>query len=115
MKLKIAWIGKTKDTSIRTLTGDYLKRISRYTDVEGVTLADEAALLKFRDKSTTRPAHTIVLMDSLGKQLSSIEFANFLQNHQDTNPQPLMLAIGPADGFSLETGLVAAENATLRG
>jgi 23S rRNA (pseudouridine1915-N3)-methyltransferase len=98
VKLKIAWIGKTKDPAIHSLTTEYLKRISRYVDVEGLPLADEAALLKLRDKS--RLLHTLVLIDSRGKELSSEEFAEFLQNHQDRNPQPLVLAIGPADGFS---------------
>jgi 23S rRNA (pseudouridine1915-N3)-methyltransferase len=98
VKLKIAWIGKTKDPAIQSLTTEYLNRISRYVEVEGLPLADEAALLKLRDKS--RPGHTLVLLDSRGKELSSEEFAEFLQNHQDRNPQPLVLAIGPADGFS---------------
>ena len=98
MKLKIAWIGKTKDPAIQSLTTEYLKRISRYLQVEGLPLPGEAALLKLRDKS--RPLPTLVLLDSRGKQLSSEEFAEFLQNHQDRNPQPLVLAIGPADGFS---------------
>ena len=101
MKLKIAWIGKTKDPAIRSLTTEYLKRISRYADIQDLTLADEAALLKLRDKS--RPAQTLVLLDSRGEQLSSEEFAKFLENHQDRNPQPLILAIGPADGFSEAT------------
>jgi 23S rRNA (pseudouridine1915-N3)-methyltransferase len=98
VKLKIAWIGKTKDPAIQSLTTEYLKRISRYVEVQGLPLADEAALLKLRDKS--RPLHTLVVLDSRGKELSSEEFAEFLQNHQDRNPQPLVLAIGPADGFS---------------
>jgi len=98
VKLKIAWIGKTKDPAIQSLTTEYLKRISRYVEVEGLPLADEATLLKLRDKS--RPVHTLVLLDSRGKELSSEELAEFLQNHQDRNPQPLILAIGPADGFS---------------
>lgn len=108
MKLKIAWIGKTKDASIQALTQEYLRRIARYAEVEGVALPDEAALLKLREKSGTRPAHTLVLLDSLGKQLSSVEFAQFLENHQDRNPQPLVLAIGPADGFSPETRQAAS-------
>jgi len=107
VKLKIAWIGKTKigktkDASIQALTAEYLKRIARYTDVESMALADEAALLKLREKSGSRPAHTLVLFDSAGKQLSSVEFAKFLETHQDRSPQPLVLAIGPADGFSAE-------------
>jgi 23S rRNA (pseudouridine1915-N3)-methyltransferase len=100
VKLKIAWIGKTKDPAIQSLTTEYLKRIQRYVDVESLPLPDESALLKLREKTATRPAHAIVLLDSRGRQLTSEEFAQFLQNHQDRNPQPLVLAIGPADGFS---------------
>ena len=100
MKLKLAWIGKTKDPAIQSLTTEYLKRISRYADAEALQLPDESALLKLREKSGTRPAHTIVLLDPRGRQFASEEFAQFLQNHQDRNPQPLVLAIGPADGFS---------------
>lgn len=100
MKLRIAWIGKTKNPAIQSLTDDYLKRIQRYTDAEPLQLPDESALLKLREKSGTRPAHTIVLLDSHGRQLTSEEFAQFLQAHQERNPQPLILAIGPADGFS---------------
>jgi len=100
VKLKIAWIGKTKEPAIRALTEEYLKRIARYADVEGLPLPDEAALLKLRERSGSRPAHALVLLDSKGKQLSSEDLAEFLRAHQDRNPQPLVLAIGPADGFS---------------
>jgi len=82
------------------MTDEYVKRIQRYTGAETLQLADESALLKLRDKSGPRPAHAIVLLDSRGRQLTSEEFAQFLQTHQDRNPQPLILAIGPADGFS---------------
>jgi 23S rRNA (pseudouridine1915-N3)-methyltransferase len=100
MKLKIAWIGKTRNPAIQSLTDDYLERISRYAEVASLPLADESALLKLREKSGARPAHTVVLLDARGKTLSSEEFARFLQDHQERNPQPLVLAIGPADGFS---------------
>ncbi len=99
MKLKVAWIGKTKEPAIQKLTEDYLERISRYVDVEGVALKDEAALLKLCDRNA-RPRHTLVLLDSRGKQLSSEELAQLIGDYQDRNPQPLLLAIGPADGFS---------------
>ena len=102
MKLKIAWIGKTKDSAIQSLTNEYLKRIARYTEVEHLVLPDESALLKLRTKTGSRPAHTIVLLDARGKQLSSEDFAQFLQSHQDRNPQPLVLAVGPANGFTDE-------------
>ena len=100
MKLKLAWIGKTRNPAIQSLTDDYLKRIQRYAEAEGLQLPDESALLKFREKTGSRPAHTIVLLDSRGRQLTSEEFAQFLQTHQDRSSQPLIMAIGPADGFS---------------
>lgn len=100
MRLKLAWIGKTKSPAIQSLTDDYLKRIQRYADAEALQLPDESALLKLREKSGPRPAHAIILLDSRGRQLTSEEFAQFLQTHQDRSPQPLVLAIGPADGFS---------------
>jgi 23S rRNA (pseudouridine1915-N3)-methyltransferase len=100
VKLKIGWIGKTRDPAIQSLTDEYLKRISRYAEVEGLALRDEAALLKMREKGGLRQGHTIALLDSRGKQLSSEEFAQFLQNHQDRSSQPLILAVGAADGFS---------------
>jgi 23S rRNA (pseudouridine1915-N3)-methyltransferase len=104
LKIKIAWIGKTKETAIQYLTDEYLKRISRYAQVEGVALRDEGALLEISGrsgKSTTRS--TLVLMDSRGKEFSSEAFAQFLGDYQDRNPLPLVFAVGGADGFSDET------------
>ena len=97
MKIKIVWIGKTKEPAIQSLTDEYLKRLARYADAEGIALKDEAALLKRRGRDT------LVLLDSRGKQLSSEEFAEFLGNHQDRNPLPLRFAVGPANGFTAET------------
>jgi 23S rRNA (pseudouridine1915-N3)-methyltransferase len=97
MKLRIAWIGKTKEPAIESLTDEYLKRLSRYAEVQGMVVRDESALLK-----PAANRHLLVLLDSRGKQFSSEEFAEFLRNHQDRNPLPLVFAVGPANGFSPE-------------
>lgn len=101
MKLKVAWIGKTKEPAIQKLSDEYLGRISRYAEIEGVALKDEAALLKLCGREA-RPRHTLVLLDSRGKAISSEELAKFVGEYQDRNPQPLLFAVGPADGFSDE-------------
>jgi 23S rRNA (pseudouridine1915-N3)-methyltransferase len=100
VKLAITWIGKTKSPAIQSLIDEYLKRLKQYSEVEGVSLKDEAALLRLcgRDGRATR--RWLVLLDSRGKQLSSEELAGFLRDHQDRNSAPLAFAIGPADGFS---------------
>ena len=102
MKLTIAWIGKTKNPAIQSLTDEYLKRLLQYAEAEGIPLKDEAALLKLcgRDGRSTR--RRLVILDSRGKQLSSEELAEFIREHQDRNLAPLVLAIGPGDGFSDE-------------
>jgi 23S rRNA (pseudouridine1915-N3)-methyltransferase len=106
LKLTIAWIGKTKEPAIATLTEEYLKRISRYSQVEGVALRDEADLLaKFGASARTKS--TLVLLDSRGKEFSSEQFAKFLGDYQERNPLPLVFAIGGADGFAAETRSVA--------
>ena len=99
MKLKVAWIGKTKESAVQSLTNEYLKRLSRYAEVDGTTVKDEAALMKWCSRDA-RPRHTLVLLDGRGKQFSSEELAKFLGDYQDRNPLPLLFAVGAADGFS---------------
>ena len=98
MKLRIAWIGRTKDSAIQTLTAEYLKRLSRYVATEGIELADESALINLTER-TGRTSSVLVLMDQRGKQVSSEELANFLRYHRDQGTQDVIFAIGPADGW----------------
>lgn len=107
MKIKIAWIGKTKEAAITALSDEYLKRISRYAPVEGVTLRDEADLLAKFGAGGKSGKSTLALMDSRGKEFSSEQFARFLGDYQDRNPLPLVFAIGGADGFSDEARAAA--------
>jgi 23S rRNA (pseudouridine1915-N3)-methyltransferase len=109
VKIKIAWIGKTKEPAIQSLTDEYLKRISRYVQVEGIGVRDEAAVLEVCGRAGTKVGakSTLVLMDSRGKEFSSEQFAKFLGDYQDRNPLPLVLAVGGADGFSDEVRAAA--------
>jgi 23S rRNA (pseudouridine1915-N3)-methyltransferase len=102
VKIKVAWIGKTKEPAIQTLTEDYLKRISRYADVASLVLKDEAALLSLARGERQKERHRLVLLDARGKQLSSEELAQFLGREQ-MQALPLLFAIGGADGFREET------------
>lgn len=103
MKLRIAWIGKTREPAIQSLTDEYLKRLSRYADAQGAALKDESALMKLCGRDARPVRHTLVLLDNRGKQISSEEFAEFLRHHQERDPSPLLFAVGPADGFTNTT------------
>ena len=116
MKIKIAWIGKTKQPAIQALTEDYLNRISRYAEIQGFALRDETAVLQLcgRGESKTRAAKsTLVVMDSRGREYSSEGFARFLGEYQERNPLPLVFAIGGADGFCEQTRAAAQEMISL--
>jgi len=106
MKIKVAWIGKTKEPAIQALTDDYMKRLSRYSDIAGVALKDETALLALARGERQKERHKLVLLDSRGKQLSSEELAEFLKREQ-VQAVALLFAIGGADGFSEEARLRA--------
>jgi 23S rRNA (pseudouridine1915-N3)-methyltransferase len=103
MKIKIAWIGKTKEPAIESLTAEYVKRISRFAEVTGVFVKDETAVLSLAKAER----HKLVLLDSRGKQLSSEELAQFLDREQ-VNAIPLLFAIGGSDGFSEDARRQAA-------
>ena len=62
--------------------------------------ATESALLAWLDRQATRTAPVLILLDSRGKQLTSEEFAGTIGRHRDQGTQTLVLAIGPADGWT---------------
>jgi 23S rRNA (pseudouridine1915-N3)-methyltransferase len=102
VKIKVAWIGKTKEPAIQSLTDEYLKRISRFTEVEGVAVKDEAAILALASgdaRGTRKDRCKLILLDARGKQHSSEELAAMLEREQ-VNAVPLLFAIGGSDGFS---------------
>ncbi len=109
MKLRIAWIGRTRSSPIQSLTAEYLKRLSRYAASDALELTSEAALLKLVEKNVSRSHPVLVLLDARGRQLASEEIANFLEYHQSHGTQELLFAVGPADGWS-ETTRAAANN-----
>ena len=107
MKLTVAWIGKTKEPAIDSLTNEYLKRLSRYVVTEHKILSDESALLNLSGHANEKNARsqkkqTLILLDSRGRQFSSEELAKFIGDYQERNPLPLLFAVGPANGFSDE-------------
>jgi 23S rRNA (pseudouridine1915-N3)-methyltransferase len=103
VKLVLAAISPTrsraKSDAAATLAADYLARASRYLPCESQLYPSETALLASLDRSA-RTAPVLILLDSRGKQLSSDDFAAHLGRLRDTGTQSVVLAIGPADGWS---------------
>ena len=104
VKLFLAAISSTrtraKSDAAATLAADYLLRAARYIPCESQQHASEADLLASLDRHSSRTAPVLILLDSRGKQLSSEDFAAHLGRLRDSGTQSLILAIGPADGWS---------------
>jgi len=119
VKIKIAWIGKTKEPTVTSLSEEYLSRISRYLEVEGLAVRDERDLLaRFGKDRKGGSKYHLLLLDSRGKELTSEQFAKLIGNHFDRSPLPLVFAVGGADGFSDATkssahGLISLGKMTL--
>ncbi len=104
MKILLAAVvprrSRSKIEEIDQLLTDYMERVDRYMPCESQLFDSEADLLKGIDRKTNRAAAYVVLLDSRGQQLSSEEFASYLGRLRDGGTQRLVLAIGPADGWS---------------
>lgn len=85
---------------ISQLLALYTERATRYTPVTHQFFASEAKLLSFLESASTRTRPYLLLADRTGQQLSSTELSTQLTQLFDNGIQTLLLAIGPADGWS---------------
>jgi len=102
VKLKVGWIGKTRNPNIQALTDEYLERLRHYAEIEHATFKDESAVLKLCRDGVRPVRFALVLVDSRGRELSSEQFAHWLREYRERNSLPLLFAVGAADGFSDE-------------
>ena len=110
MKLRVVWIAaktRSKERAYDSLTQEYVARISKFNPIETVPLPNEAALLKLVDRKTQRTPPLLALLESLGKEMTSEQFAQWIESQQANDVQQLIFAIGPADGFSDEVRRVS--------
>ena len=85
-----------RNSALAELTRDYLKRTNLSFAADWVQPKSIAELAEMRSK----PASSLLLLDSTGKQYSSVAFANLLGSLRDQGKRSLILAIGPADGWT---------------
>jgi 23S rRNA (pseudouridine1915-N3)-methyltransferase len=78
----------------------YIARSARYVPCTVQIFPTEDKFLHFLAHSASRTRPTLLLADSRGQQLTSQDLASILGTTQDTGTQQLILAIGPANGWS---------------
>lgn len=91
---------RTKMEATDRLVDEYVDRTARYVPCDTQVSESEGALLEWLERQSGRAPAYAILLDSRGKQLSSEEFAALLGRVRDDGAQRVVLAVGPADGWS---------------
>jgi 23S rRNA (pseudouridine1915-N3)-methyltransferase len=104
MKITLAAIlpktARAKAEPTDRLIAEYVNRTNHYLYSETQLFDAESALLGWLTRQPGRTRAYTILLDSHGRQLTSEDFAARLGRLRDDGTQHLVLAIGPADGWS---------------
>jgi 23S rRNA (pseudouridine1915-N3)-methyltransferase len=93
MKLRVVWVGKTKNPHLAELCDDYIRRIRHFLPLE-IVAVKEAKLLAALDSSDR-----VVVLDPKGKSWTSDQFAKSVQQHMSSDPRRLTFVIGDYAGL----------------
>jgi len=110
LKIKVLWVGKSRDPWVKDAIEEYAGRIRRYTPLELIDIRDEkgAAAEEMRRRECERlekqipPGATLILLDERGEQMDSSGLASFVGKQRDCGTGELIFVIGGAYGFSEE-------------
>ncbi|MFH1425916.1 MAG: 23S rRNA (pseudouridine(1915)-N(3))-methyltransferase RlmH [Candidatus Kerfeldbacteria bacterium] len=97
MKITILSVGKTKSREMQGLEREYSKRISGRFRCELVTVRNDKELMERASQLVGR----VVLMDEKGKEMTSVEFAQFIDRASQAETG-LTFVIGGAEGIPEE-------------
>lgn len=110
MRLRVIWTGKTRDTRLRALIDDYLKRLSHFTRCEISEYRESGALVgrsgidrdSKRISDGLREGAVNVLLDPEGTEWSSEQLAKMIQSWQEVGTKEVTFIVGGPNGFSAE-------------
>jgi len=110
MKIHIVSVGKKRPEEYVTLENEYLKRLSPYIKIDFTLIkssgsSSKSTVLKQKEKEgddilkRVSPEAFLCALDPGGKQMSSEEFAAFLEKLQMRNLKQIVFVIGGASGL----------------
>lgn len=110
MTITFIQIDKTQDSYLNEGMAIYLKRLKNYCSLDVITInVPKNVRLKTEKEQKTEEAKlilnelkagdTLVLLDEKGKQISSQEFAQFMNQKQNSGIKRLVFLIGGPFGF----------------
>ncbi|MBR2431175.1 23S rRNA (pseudouridine(1915)-N(3))-methyltransferase RlmH [bacterium] len=111
MKIKIIALGKVKEKFLKDGINEFLKRLSPYTTIEiieliPVDIKDENLIQKALEQeaekifANIKPDSYVITLEILGKQLSSEDFAQKINEITNSGINELVFIIGSSYGIS---------------
>ena len=107
MRLRIIWIGKTRDARLRALIDDYAERLAHFvrcevTELRELGRTDKAGIDKEtkRISDALRPGSMTVLLDEGGTEWTSQELAAQVQGWEGSGIKEVAFVIGGPNGFA---------------
>ena len=106
MKLRLVWLGKTRDPQLASLAKDFAARIEHSLPIEITELKDVKTgdgERRIQDEATRilgtlDNSDRVILLDSGGSMWSSSQLANFLGRHMSEDQRRLTFVIGGFGG-----------------
>ena len=110
MKLRVLWVGKSREAWVKEALTDYADRIRRYSLLELCEVRDEkgteAEEMRRREcerlEKRIPPGATLILLDERGEHMDSPGLAAFIGKQRDAGSSDLIFVTGGAYGFSEE-------------
>ena len=112
MRLRLIWVGKTRDARLRALSEEYLKRLARFARCEVTEVRESSAPSRQASEgiedegrriiSALRPDVLTVLLDVDGRQWSSEELAAEVERWQVAGTKEVAFITGGPYGVSAE-------------
>lgn len=105
--IKLICLGSIKESYLKDAIEEYKKRLSKYTKLEIIELKDEKdtsnPLKKEKDNilKHINDKDNLIILDIKGKQLTSEEFASFINNELTTQSN-ITFVIGSSNGLDEE-------------
>ena len=107
MKLRVIWIGKTKDQGLARLLDDYSSRIEKFLSLEIVELKDprvsESVRMRIEGEkilSLVDASDRVVALDPGGRVWTSEQVASTVAKHMSEDPRRITFIIGGFSGLS---------------
>ena len=124
MKTILLVVGKTTEQHFAAGISDYVKRLGRYLSFELETIPElknarnlpvEVQKEKEADLilKALQPGDVVVLLDEGGREMRSVEFADYMRHKQNTVARRLVFVVGGPYGFAPRVYAASSEKLSL--